>query len=192
MRSLTIAALLLGLLAATARATERPMTEVDAMAGKALYQRWCSGCHGERGDGAGPAAGFLDPRPRDFTRKVFKFRTTPSGQPPATADVLRVIERGVPGTAMPPFTFLSEADRKKIEEMPDPAPLVDFATAVKTRKEAGGNPEAAHRAAAVLHLANIAIRVGRKLRFDPVKEEIIGDEEANRLVNPPMRAPWHL
>ena len=32
------------------------------------------------------------------------------------------------------------------------------------------------------HLANIAIRVGRKIRFDPVKEEIVGDEEANRLV----------
>ncbi|MHC4309000.1 MAG: hypothetical protein ACYSSN_03565 [Planctomycetota bacterium] len=36
------------------------------------------------------------------------------------------------------------------------------------------------------------MRTGRKIHFDPVKEEIIGDEEANRLVNPPMRAPWHL
>jgi len=44
----------------------------------------------------------------------------------------------------------------------------------------------------ILHLANIAIRIGRKIRFDPVKEMIIGDEEANRLVNLPMRAPWHL
>ena len=74
----------------------------------------------------------------------------------------------------------------------DPAPLVDFAEAVKTRKQPGGNPEAAHRAATVLHLANIAIRVGRKIKYDPVKEEIVGDEEANRLVHPPMRAPWHL
>ncbi len=44
----------------------------------------------------------------------------------------------------------------------------------------------------ILHLANIAIRVGRKIRFDPVKEVIVGDEEANRLVSQPMRAPWHL
>ena len=43
-----------------------------------------------------------------------------------------------------------------------------------------------------MHLANIAIRTGRTIKFDPVKELVIGDEEANRLVNQPMRAPWHL
>jgi len=52
--------------------------------------------------------------------------------------------------------------------------------------------EAAHRCAAMLHLANITIRVRRKIKYDPVKEEIIGDLEANRFVNPPTRAPWHL
>ena len=87
---------------------------------------------------------------------------------------------------------LSEEDRKKVEAMPDPEPLLTWAEAVKTRKQAGGNPEAAHRAVTLLHLANIAIRTGRKLRYDPVKEQIIGDEEANRLVYQPMRAPWHL
>jgi predicted dehydrogenase len=87
---------------------------------------------------------------------------------------------------------LSDDDQKKVQAAPDPAPLLTFADAVKTRKQPGGNAEAAHRAATVLHLANIAIRVGRKIRFDPVKEEIIGDEEANRLVRPPMRAPWRL
>ncbi len=87
---------------------------------------------------------------------------------------------------------LSQADQKKIKEMPDPEPLVNFAEAVKTRKRAGGNADAANRSATLMHLANIAIRTGRKLNYDPVKEEIIGDEEANRLVNPPMRAPWHL
>jgi hypothetical protein len=87
---------------------------------------------------------------------------------------------------------LSEADRKKIEELPDPDPLLSFAEAVKERKEAGGNAEASHRCATLLHLANIAIRTGRKLQYDPVNEQIIGDEQANRLVNQPMRAPWHL
>ncbi|MFW6161923.1 MAG: hypothetical protein ACODAJ_04090 [Planctomycetota bacterium] len=47
-------------------------------------------------------------------------------------------------------------------------------------------------AVTALHLANIAIRMGRRIRYDPVKEQIIGDDEANRLVNQPMRAPWHL
>ena len=55
-----------------------------------------------------------------------------------------------------------------------------------------GTPKAAHRAVTLMHLANIAIRTGRKLRYDPVKELVIGDEQANRLVNQPMRAPWHL
>ena len=87
---------------------------------------------------------------------------------------------------------LSEEGRKTVEQMPDPDPLLTFAEAVKTRKQAGGNPEAAHRCATLLHLANIAIRTGRKIRYDPVKEQIVGDDEANRLVNQPMRAPWHL
>jgi hypothetical protein len=43
-----------------------------------------------------------------------------------------------------------------------------------------------------VHLANIAIRTGRKIRFDPERDQVIGDEEANRLVYQPMRAPWHL
>jgi hypothetical protein len=46
--------------------------------------------------------------------------------------------------------------------------------------------------ATIYHLANIAFRCGRPLRFDPVKEEIVGDEEANRLVYQPTRAPWRL
>lgn len=87
---------------------------------------------------------------------------------------------------------LAEGDRKKVREMPDPAPLVSFAEAVKTRKTPGGGPEAAHRCATLLHLANVAIRVGRKIRYDPVKEQIVGDEQANRFVNQPMRSPWHL
>jgi hypothetical protein len=76
--------------------------------------------------------------------------------------------------------------------MPDPEPLLSFAEAVKQRKPAGGHPEAAHRAACILHLANLAIRLGRKINYDPVKEVIVGDDAANRLVNVPMRSPWHL
>lgn len=87
---------------------------------------------------------------------------------------------------------LSEENRKKLAELPDPEPLLSFAEAVKTRGQAGGHAEAAHRCATLLHLANLAIRTGRKIQYDPVQEQVIGDEEANRLVNQPMRAPWHL
>jgi hypothetical protein len=89
-------------------------------------------------------------------------------------------------------TDLDEEGRRTLAALPNPEPLVTFAEAIRTRKQAGGHAEAAHRGTTALHLANIAIRVGRRIRFDPVKEEIIGDDYANRFVNPPMRAPWHL
>lgn len=87
---------------------------------------------------------------------------------------------------------LNEQDRATVMNAPNPEPLVNFADAVRTRRRPGGHAEAAHRAATILHLANISIRVGRKIRFDPATEQIVGDEEANRLANPPMRGPWHL
>lgn len=71
--------------------------------GRSLYLRHCAACHGEAGDGQGPAARFLDIMPRDFTRQVFKLRTTPTGSPPSVNDVYRTISLGMPGTEMPPW-----------------------------------------------------------------------------------------
>ncbi|MDD4267378.1 MAG: Gfo/Idh/MocA family oxidoreductase [Pirellulales bacterium] len=88
--------------------------------------------------------------------------------------------------------MLGPEDQEKLDAMADPAPLVRFADAIRTRRQAGGHAEASHRVATIYHLANIAFRTGRVLRFDPVQEEIVGDEEANRLVHQPMRAPWHI
>jgi len=87
---------------------------------------------------------------------------------------------------------LDEEGRKKLAQIPDEGPLVSFAEAIKTRKAAGGHAKAAHRGITMCHLANIAIRLGRKLRWDPLKEQCVGDEAANALVDIPMRAPWHL
>ena len=116
----------------------RPLSEADIKAGKPLYLRECSSCHGERGDGKGPAAAFLDPAPRNFLQKQFKFRTTASGEPPATADILRTLERGLPGSAMPSFAFLPEQERRQIaawvlnvaDQIDDgePAPIADPGT----------------------------------------------------------------
>jgi hypothetical protein len=88
--------------------------------------------------------------------------------------------------------MLGEADRAKLDALPDPAPLVSFSEAVRTRQQAGGHAEASHRVATIYHLANVAFRAGRPLKFDPVCEQVIGDDEANRLVNQPLRAPWRL
>lgn len=64
------------------------------------YRRYCATCHGARGNGAGPAATYLAPRPRDFTTGAFKFRSTPSGALPTDADILLVITQGLRGTSM--------------------------------------------------------------------------------------------
>ncbi len=87
---------------------------------------------------------------------------------------------------------LSESERRKLDEMPDEDPLLGFGEAVKTRKQSGGNADVSHHSVCLMHLANVAIRTGRPIRFDPVKEVAVGDEQANRLINQPMRAPWHL
>jgi hypothetical protein len=68
-----------------------------------LYDRFCLACHGEAGDGRGPARPFVFPRPRDFTRGEFKWRTTASGQRPGDDDLERAIRHGAPGTSMHGF-----------------------------------------------------------------------------------------
>lgn len=88
--------------------------------------------------------------------------------------------------------MLSEEDRKKLDAMPDPVRLPFFEESIRTRQPTGGNAERSHRVATIYHLANVAFRCGRPLKFDPVTEQIVGDDEANRLVNPPLRAPWRL
>ena len=79
------------------------------------YQQNCAVCHGERGDGQGPAAAYLDPRPRDFRAGAFRLVSTDNGIP-ALADVARTIDRGMPGTAMPPWAHLPEAERRALAE----------------------------------------------------------------------------
>ena len=70
-------------------------------AGKVVYRKHCAGCHGDEGAGDGGAAPYFDPRPRDFTMGMFKFRSTKSGELPTDEDLFRTISRGLPGTAMP-------------------------------------------------------------------------------------------
>jgi len=74
----------------------------DAENGKTVYGRYCVGCHGEYGDGLGPAAERLNPPPRDFTLGQYKFKTSAFDEDiPNDEDLLRMIRDGMPGTAMP-------------------------------------------------------------------------------------------
>jgi mono/diheme cytochrome c family protein len=80
--------------------------------GKKVYERRCFFCHGDKGDGNGPVADYLDPRPRDFTLGIYKFRSTASGAIPTDEDLFRTVSRGIPGTAMPSWEpYLSETER---------------------------------------------------------------------------------
>ncbi|HLU47970.1 MAG TPA: gfo/Idh/MocA family oxidoreductase, partial [Planctomycetota bacterium] len=50
--------------------------------------------------------------------------------------------------------------------------------------------ENGHRSCTIVNLGKIALQLRRPLRFDPVAQVFIGDDEANRLIDPPMRGPW--
>jgi DMSO reductase family type II enzyme heme b subunit len=82
----------------------------DAGAGKAVYERKCLLCHGEKGDGKGPGAEQLDPKPRDFTSGAYKILST-SNKIPTDQDLFAIITKGMPGTSMPAWQVLPEKDR---------------------------------------------------------------------------------
>jgi DMSO reductase family type II enzyme heme b subunit len=86
----------------------------DVEAGKQVYTHKCAQCHGDDGKGMGPAADELFPRPRDFTRGVYKIRSTPSGTVPTDDDLLRSITNGLPGTSMPAWGVLPERERRQV------------------------------------------------------------------------------
>jgi cytochrome c oxidase cbb3-type subunit 2 len=82
--------------------------------GSPLYQKLCSQCHGEKGDGQGVAAARLQPRPRDFTAGKFKIRHTPSGALPTDEDLEHIIREGMPYTSMPAWKHLSDGQIKEL------------------------------------------------------------------------------
>lgn len=79
--------------------------------GARVYATYCEGCHGANGDGQGPAAAMLIVKPRDFTKGIFKFRSTPSGALPTDEDLYKIVSRGVYRTSMPEWSLLTERER---------------------------------------------------------------------------------
>jgi mono/diheme cytochrome c family protein len=72
-----------------------------------LFREHCVHCHGVTGDGLGPTAAFLNPYPRDYRPGIFKYKSTERADKPTHADLVRVLNKGVPGTSMPSFALLS-------------------------------------------------------------------------------------
>ncbi len=126
-------------------------TEAQRESGKALYLKYCSQCHGEKGDGEGYAAPHLHPRPRNFTTGKFKIRTTPTGALPTHQDLVNIIRHGMPYTSMPAWPYFSDQevsdlayfvttfspDFSKPENAPKPVPLPGAPKSTKESIELG-------------------------------------------------------
>lgn len=84
----------------------------DAARGATVFAQKCAVCHGPAGRGDGPAELVLFPKPRDLTTGTFKIRSSPTL--PTDDDLLRVVTQGIPGTAMPAFSVLTEQERRDV------------------------------------------------------------------------------
>ncbi len=80
----------------------------------------------------------------------------------------------------------------KIAGYPADFHVRDFLDCVKTRAQTRASADVACYSHIACHAANIALFLGRKVQYDPVKNEFIGDEQANRLRSEALREPWRL
>lgn len=80
--------------------------------GKKIFEANCAACHGMEGNAQGLCSAFIVPHPRDFTKGIFRFKTTPGDEMPTDQDLFRTVSCGLHGTGMPPWRYiLSEDDR---------------------------------------------------------------------------------
>jgi mono/diheme cytochrome c family protein len=84
-------------------------------AGQKLYTQHCAGCHGAAGDGNGPAATFLFPKPRNFQFGKYRLVST-ENQVPSQADLEALLVRGMPGSSMPSWAHLKPEERKLLAQ----------------------------------------------------------------------------
>jgi predicted dehydrogenase len=114
---------------------------------------------------------------------VFGFDFTPIGQgQPISREVRLELDE-----------FPEDKTEKDLERHVAPAlrrHLKDFLSAVDNRSRPVADIEEGHISSASCILANVALELGRTLTWDPVSGRVIGDQEANRLLRRPYRAPW--
>ncbi len=84
--------------------------QTTAESGSDLYARHCAACHGKTGDGQGVATPYLFPKPRDIRSGRFRLVSTKNNVP-TREDLHAVLLRGMPGSSMPPWRHLSDAQR---------------------------------------------------------------------------------
>jgi len=94
--------------------SQSPAADASASLGKTVYDQHCAACHGGNGDGNGPASVWLYPKPRNFSAGQFKVKSTPGLSLPTDEDLLASVTRGLPGSSMPNFSYLTEAERRDV------------------------------------------------------------------------------
>lgn len=117
----------------------------NAEKGKEIYDKRCTWCHGDEGDGGGASKDFLNPPPRDFTSGNYKIKSSAfDDMVPSDEDVFRMIRDGMPGTAMPGWAdIVSEQDMWDLvayvkafaQYDKPPAKMVEFGKEVSTSAE---------------------------------------------------------
>jgi predicted dehydrogenase len=117
------------------------------------------------------------------------FRLTP--QPRRVAEENQPPMAGSPDSRQPGYYYPTDVLPEHSETSEQHGPHVrNFLDCVKSRSRPAADIEDGHRTNVVNRLGNIAYRLGRQLTWDAVKEEVVGDAEANRLVIGTYRAPW--
>lgn len=120
--------------------------EGDPDRGEEIYMERCVWCHGDEGDGLGPAAERLNPPPRDFTLGQYKIKSTIFSHDYAgDDDIHRMIRDGMPGTAMPGWgDLLSEQDMRDLViylkmfagiEEEEPGAPIEYGTQVESSEQ---------------------------------------------------------
>ena len=108
-------------------------TESQREVGKKLYLNSCAHCHGTEGEGNGFAQKTLKPWPRNFTKGIYKFKSTTGDRLPTTKDIERVIRNGNPYTGMPSWPGFTDEEVSGLayylktfsEDFSDPESLAD-------------------------------------------------------------------
>ena len=95
--------------------------------------------------------------------------------------------------------YASDDKLLKVQIKPDEVNLItsrgqdrNFLDSVKSRQATINPVESAIRSDTISHISDILIRTGRPMKWDPKKEDFIGDAEASRMLTRTLRAPWKL
>ncbi len=172
-----------------------PVLAFSADQGKMIYDRWCAQCHGTQGDGKGYAADFVFPRPRDFTKGTYKFRSTPSDDPPADEDIIRSIRNGNLGTSMPPWKRLSDEEVKALVDYLkkfSPDTFTTKTTPIKIGKPPAGEDQLIKQGKKRYETAKCWECHGKEGRGDGQKgwQEKFKDDWGNPAIPTDQTSPW--